>query len=96
LLDAFLIPRHGLKSPWCVISGVMSVFAYLTHEKFNGSAWLRDALKWDALRARTEPADLGIKTERLPQGGQFVGSDQYDPVLRFHCRVPEREQWRIE
>ena len=70
----------------------MSIFAYLTTEKFDQSAWLRERLKWDALRARTEPADLGIKTVRLPQGGQLVGSDQYDPVLRFHCRVGEREK----
>ena len=72
----------------------MSLIAYLTAGEYDGSAWLRDRLKMDGLRAQMEPLDLGIKTEHTGQGGKFVAEDQMDPVLRFHCRVVDREDGR--
>ena len=54
----------------------MSLIAYLTAGKYHGSAWLRDRLKVDALRAQMAPLELGIKTEYTGQGGKFVAEDQ--------------------
>ena len=72
----------------------MSLISYLSAGKHERSAWLRDLLKQDALRAQMAPLDLGIKTEYTGQGGKFVAEDRMDPVLRFHCRVADREDGR--
>jgi hypothetical protein len=64
----------------------MSVFAYFSTEKINSSEWLRERLKWDALRAQVEPVDLGVETTRPEDGGKTVSIQDYDPVLRWHCR----------
>ena len=63
----------------------MSLIAYLTAGKYDGSAWLRDRLKQDGLRAQMEYTG---------QGGSLLAEDQMDPVLRFHCRVVDREDGR--
>jgi hypothetical protein len=59
----------------------------LTAGKFNSSAWLRDQLLRDGLRARQEKVDLGIETSRPADGGKFVAPAEYDAVLRAHCRI---------
>ena len=66
----------------------MSLIAILSAGKHNSSAWLREQLIVDALRTRLLPTDFGIPTERPPQGGRLVHPST-DPVLRYHCRVPE-------
>jgi len=64
----------------------MSVYAYFSTGKVNSSEWLRERLKWDAWRAREERVDLGVETTRPADGGKTVGTQDYDPVLRAHCR----------
>ncbi len=72
----------------------MSVFAYLTNEDFDSSARVRDLLKKDALRAQYQPLPnsrqesiLGIPLAWQPAGSVRVAPDDYDPVLRSHCRL---------
>jgi hypothetical protein len=60
----------------------MSVFAYFSTGKINSSEWPRER---GALRARVEPVDLGVETTR-PEDAKTVGTQDYDPVLRRHCR----------
>jgi len=67
----------------------MSLISYLAGGKFNSSAWLRDALKWDSLRARDVTVDFGVKTSKTGNGEQVVGPAEYDAVLRAHCRLDE-------
>ena len=70
----------------------MSLISYLSAGKYDNSAWLRDLLKQDALRAQMAPLDLGIKTEYTGQRGKFAGADEMDLVLRFHCRLGDLEE----
>ena len=70
----------------------MSLAAYLMGGKIDSSSELRERLKWDALRARVEKTDLGIETATPPEGEETVSPDDYDPVLRSHCRLEEPEE----
>ncbi len=63
----------------------MSVFAYLTSNKHNSSAWLRDRLTADSIQAKRILSPESFSTAEL------VAPEEFDPVLQFHCRTTTPE-----
>ena len=64
----------------------MSIFDYSGDRKLSSSAWLREQLKMDAWRARLATVDSGVGTSKPVDGEKVVSIEEYDPVLRSHCR----------
>ena len=73
-----------------VLNGHEFIRLFEADRKFSSSApWLREQLKMDAWRARLESVDCGVKTSKPVQGGKLVSIEEYDPVLRSHCRFDQ-------